>query len=97
MFEKKKGNKSDLTTYFDILGNVDEKVKQCLPMYSDEELEELKGSEILTQVKWRKNRMSADYKALSEGIEEFKEFSEKEFCTWAVFLATRIIGVVMDG
>jgi hypothetical protein len=66
-------------------------------MYSKDELEWLKGSEILKVIQTIKNRYSKDYNNICESLEEYKQFSYKEFLGTITAVSSRNFSIKING
>ena len=90
LLELKKEEKNDYQPYLDILPS---SFDESPHMYTDDELEWLKGSEILKVIQTIKNRYSKDYNNICESLEEYKQFSYKEFLVTITAVSSRNFSV----
>ena len=64
--------------------------------YKNNELEYLKGSPFLEQIKEKKEDMKNDYNKLCEHLPNFNQFSFNKFCKARVLISSRIFGISIN-
>ena len=64
--------------------------------YTNKELEYLKGSPFLSQIREKKKDMKNDYNKLCEHLPDFKQFSYLKFVEARVLISSRIFGIAIN-
>jgi histone-lysine N-methyltransferase SETD3 len=93
LHEKALGKESKWLNYLDILP----KDYSSFPIfYSEEELSFLEGSPFKNQILEKKEDIKKDYEKICDNIQEFNQYSFKEFCETRMAVSSRIFGIKID-
>jgi histone-lysine N-methyltransferase SETD3 len=93
LLELKKEDKNDYQPYLDILPSSFDEFPH---MYTDDELEWLKGSEILKAIEENKKMQREDYDIICNLVEEYKQFNYKDYLDVATTINSRVFSIKIN-